>query len=52
MEKLLIAQNRMREQKKLQEESLALKDKEIQNLQRMLSAQSSFKVKTQDLHYL
>ncbi|TKS74313.1 Plasmalemma vesicle-associated protein [Collichthys lucidus] len=43
VEKLLIAQNRLREQKNLQEESLALKDKEIQNLQRMLSAQSSFK---------
>lgn len=36
VEKLLIEQNRLRDQKKLQEESLALKDKTIQTLQAML----------------
>lgn len=43
MEKLLIEQNRLREQKKLQEDSLALKDKELQILQRMLPAQPKVK---------
>ncbi|XP_036971937.1 plasmalemma vesicle associated protein b [Acanthopagrus latus] len=36
VEKLLIEQNRLREQKKLQEESLALREREIQILQRTL----------------
>lgn len=36
MEKLLMEQNRLREQKRLQDESLTLKDREIQTLQRML----------------
>lgn len=40
VEKLLIEQNRLREQKRLQEESLALKEKELQLLQRMSPAQS------------
>ncbi|XP_070688480.1 plasmalemma vesicle associated protein b [Pempheris klunzingeri] len=35
MEKLLIEQNRLREQKKLQEESLSLKDRELQSLRRL-----------------
>lgn len=39
VEKLLIEQNRLREQKRLQEESLALKEKELQLLQRMPPAQ-------------
>ncbi|XP_051232862.1 plasmalemma vesicle associated protein b [Dicentrarchus labrax] len=43
VEKLLIEQNRLRDQKKLQEDSLALKEKELQNLQQMLSAQPNFK---------
>ncbi|XP_042371541.1 plasmalemma vesicle associated protein b [Plectropomus leopardus] len=43
VEKLLIEQNRLREQKQLQEDSLALRDKELQTLQRMLSAQPNFK---------
>lgn len=38
VEKLLIEQNRLREQKKLQEDSLALREKELQILQRMLPA--------------
>ncbi|XP_028259808.1 plasmalemma vesicle associated protein b [Parambassis ranga] len=36
MEKLLMEQNRLREQKRLQDESLTLKDREIETLQRML----------------
>ncbi|XP_035510047.1 plasmalemma vesicle associated protein b [Morone saxatilis] len=43
VEKLLIEQNRLRDQKKLQEENLALKEKELQSLQQMLSAQPNFK---------
>ncbi|KAK9519542.1 hypothetical protein VZT92_022266 [Zoarces viviparus] len=43
VEKLLIEQNRLREQKKLQEDSLALRDSELQTLQRMLSAQPNVK---------
>lgn len=43
VEKLLIEQNRLRDQKKLQEDSLALKEKELQTLQRMLAAQSNIK---------
>lgn len=43
VEKLLLEQNRLREQKKLQEDSLALRDRELQNLQRMLPAQPNFK---------
>ncbi|XP_054458751.1 plasmalemma vesicle associated protein b [Anoplopoma fimbria] len=43
VEKLLIEQNRLREQKKLQEDSLALRDKELQTLQQMLSAQPNSK---------
>ncbi|XP_029285163.1 plasmalemma vesicle associated protein b [Cottoperca gobio] len=43
VEKLLIEQNNLRQQKKLQEESLALRDRELQNLQRMLSAQPNVK---------
>lgn len=39
VEKLLIEQNRLREQKRLQDESLALKEKELQLLQRMYPAQ-------------
>ncbi|XP_073332525.1 plasmalemma vesicle associated protein b [Pagrus major] len=42
VEKLLIEQNRLREQKKLQEDSLALREKEIQLLQRTIP-QSNFK---------
>lgn len=45
MEKLLMEQNRLREQKKLQEDSLALKDKELKMLQQMVPAQPNFKVK-------
>lgn len=36
MEKLLIEQNRLRDQQKLQEERLALRDKEVQRLQGMV----------------
>ncbi|XP_037530444.1 plasmalemma vesicle associated protein b [Nematolebias whitei] len=36
VEKLLIEQNRLREQRKLQDDKLALKDKELQTLQGML----------------
>lgn len=43
VEKLLIEQNRLREQKKLQEDTLALREKELQTLQRMLSTQPNFK---------
>uniref|UniRef100_UPI0037E7B4FF plasmalemma vesicle associated protein b n=1 Tax=Semicossyphus pulcher TaxID=241346 RepID=UPI0037E7B4FF len=44
VEKLLIEQNRLRDQKKLQEDTLALRDKELQTLQRMLpNAQPNFK---------
>ncbi|KAM9357586.1 plasmalemma vesicle associated protein b [Symphorus nematophorus] len=43
VEKLLIEQNRLREQKKLQEDTLALREREIQTLQRMLPSQPSFK---------
>lgn len=39
VEKLLIEQNRLRDQNKLQEDSLALKEKELQLLQRMVPAQ-------------
>ncbi|XP_008282984.1 plasmalemma vesicle associated protein b [Stegastes partitus] len=38
MEKVLLAQNQLRDQQKLQEERLALKDKEVQRLQGMLSS--------------
>lgn len=44
VEKLLIEQNRLRDQKKLQEESLALRERELQTLQRMLPAQPKFGV--------
>lgn len=37
VEKLLMEQNRLREQKKLQEDSLAVREKEIQTFQTMLS---------------
>lgn len=40
VEKLLIEQNRLREQKKVQDNSLALREKELQILQQMLPAQS------------
>lgn len=40
VERLLIEQNRLREQKKLQDDSLALREKELQILQQMLPAQS------------
>lgn len=40
MEKLLIEQNRLRDQKKLQEDTLALREKELQSLQRLLPAQA------------
>ncbi|XP_040897020.1 plasmalemma vesicle associated protein b [Toxotes jaculatrix] len=43
VEKLLMEQNRLRDQKKLQEESLALKERELKILQQMLPAQPSFK---------
>ncbi|GAA6221282.1 plasmalemma vesicle-associated protein [Lates japonicus] len=43
MEKLLMEQNRLREQKKLQEDSLALKEKELKMLQQMVPAQPNFK---------
>ncbi len=43
MERFLNERNEMREQKKLQEDSLALKEKELQALQRMLPAQSKVK---------
>ncbi|XP_038571358.1 plasmalemma vesicle associated protein b isoform X2 [Micropterus salmoides] len=45
VEKLLIEQNRLRDQKKLQEDSLALKERELQTLQQRLSAQSNIKVR-------
>lgn len=44
VEKLLIEQNRLRDQKKLLEDSLALKDRELQAGQRMLSAQPNIKL--------
>uniref|UniRef100_A0A3Q3WK03 Uncharacterized protein n=1 Tax=Mola mola TaxID=94237 RepID=A0A3Q3WK03_MOLML len=54
VEKLLIEQNRLREQKKLQEDSLALKEKELQLLQRMVPAQPKVKfgpaVHTEQIH--
>ncbi|XP_068174858.1 plasmalemma vesicle associated protein b [Antennarius striatus] len=40
VEKLLLEQNRLREQKKLQEDSLALRERELQMLQRMVAAQA------------
>lgn len=44
VEKLLLEQNRLREQKKLQEDTLALREKELQTLQRTLpNPQSNFK---------
>ncbi|XP_026179584.1 plasmalemma vesicle associated protein b [Mastacembelus armatus] len=43
MEKLLLEQNRLREQKRLQEASLALKEKEIQTLKQTVSSQPSYK---------
>ncbi|XP_041648136.1 plasmalemma vesicle associated protein b [Cheilinus undulatus] len=44
VEKLLMEQNRLREQKKLQEDTLALRERELQTLQRMLpNAPSNFK---------
>ncbi|XP_034555960.1 plasmalemma vesicle associated protein b [Notolabrus celidotus] len=44
MEKLLVEKNNLREQKRLQEEALALRVKELQTLQRMLpNAPSNFK---------
>ncbi|XP_039985247.1 plasmalemma vesicle associated protein b [Xiphias gladius] len=43
VEKLLMEQNRLREQKKLQEDSLALKERELKILQQMLPAQPNFK---------
>ncbi|XP_029355725.1 plasmalemma vesicle associated protein b [Echeneis naucrates] len=43
VEKLLMEQNRLREQKKLQEDNLALREKELKILQQMLPAQPSFK---------
>ncbi|XP_068599573.1 plasmalemma vesicle associated protein b [Brachionichthys hirsutus] len=39
VEQLLLEQNRLREQRKLQEVSLALKDKELQMLQRLINTQ-------------
>lgn len=45
VEKLLIEQNRLRDQKKLAEDSLALRERELQTLQRMLPAQPKFKVR-------
>ena len=45
VEKLLIEQNLLRDQKKLQEDTLALRDRELQNLQRTISAQPNTKVK-------
>ncbi|KAL7397777.1 hypothetical protein ABVT39_027832 [Epinephelus coioides] len=45
VEKLLIEQNWLRDQKKLAEDTLALREGELQTLQRMLPAQPSFKVK-------
>ncbi|CAK6975336.1 plasmalemma vesicle associated protein b [Scomber scombrus] len=44
MEKLLIEQNRMRDQKKLQEDSLALKESELKTLKEMVSAQPNCKL--------
>ncbi|CAN9500328.1 unnamed protein product [Ophioblennius macclurei] len=41
VERLLMEQNRLREQKKLQEDSLALKEKEIQTLQAMMATTKS-----------
>lgn len=38
-------QNRLRDEKKLQEDSLVLKDRELKSLQQMLPAQPGFKVK-------
>ena len=38
-------QNRLRDQKKLQEDSLTLKEKEIKFLKQMLPAQPNFRVK-------
>ncbi|XP_034002383.1 plasmalemma vesicle associated protein b [Trematomus bernacchii] len=43
VEKLLIEQNLLRDQKKLQEDTLALRDRELQNLQRTISAQPNTK---------
>lgn len=43
MEKLLMEQNRLREQKKLQEDSLALRERELQTLKEMVSAQPNCK---------
>ncbi|XP_074490894.1 plasmalemma vesicle associated protein b [Sebastes fasciatus] len=43
VEKLLIEQNRLRDQKKLKEDSLALRDRELLTLQRMINAQPNFK---------
>lgn len=46
VEKLLIEQNRLREQKKLQEDTLALREKQLQTFQRMLpNTQPNLKVK-------
>ncbi|XP_070817245.1 plasmalemma vesicle associated protein b [Chaetodon trifascialis] len=39
VENLLMEQNRLRDQKKLQEDTLALREKELQTLQRLLPAQ-------------
>ncbi|AWP10719.1 putative plasmalemma vesicle-associated protein isoform 2 [Scophthalmus maximus] len=43
VEKLLMEQNRLRDEKKLQEDSLVLKDRELKSLQQMLPAQPGFK---------
>ncbi|XP_022607184.1 plasmalemma vesicle-associated protein-like isoform X1 [Seriola dumerili] len=43
VEKLLMEQNRLREQKKLQDDSLALRERELKILQQMLPAQPNFK---------
>ncbi|XP_070765481.1 plasmalemma vesicle associated protein b [Enoplosus armatus] len=43
MEKLLIEQNRLRDQKKLQEDSMAQRERALQTLQQRLSAQPTFK---------
>ncbi|XP_060934699.1 plasmalemma vesicle associated protein b [Limanda limanda] len=43
VEKLLMEQNRLRDEKKLQEDRLALKERELKTLQQMLLAQPAFK---------
>ncbi|XP_062250636.1 plasmalemma vesicle associated protein b [Platichthys flesus] len=44
VEKLLMEQNRLRDEKKLQQEHLALKEKELKTLQQMLPAQPASKL--------